>query len=112
MNFLPLELLDIILQKSYLHYALNRDSFKDQSDRLLVTRLTAVDRCWFERLRKRKFRRIIWRRLSSEFKSAHIKFGFGLYSLSLGLNHPKTLCFVNKYRYALVNWLTVDGLRD
>src|SRR6218665_104131 len=66
MNFLPLELLDIILLKSYLHYALNRDRFKYESDRLLVTRLATVDHCWSERLRKRKFRRILWRRISSE----------------------------------------------
>src|SRR6218665_2858031 len=71
MNFLPLELLDIILQKSYLHYAFNRGRFKDESDRFLVTRFATVDRCWSERLRKRKFKRIIYRRLSGEIYHQH-----------------------------------------
>lgn len=81
MNFLPFELLDIILQKSYLYHALNRDRFKNQSDEFLITRLATVGHCWFERLRKSRFRRNIWRRLSGEPAST-IEFGFCCFSYS------------------------------
>jgi len=64
MNDLPLELIDLILQKSYLCFVTIKNRFKCFSIKEnLFSKMASVDYCWFQRLRKRRFKTRIWRHL-------------------------------------------------
>ena len=65
MNELPLELMDLILQKSYLCFVTIENRFKRCSIKEnLFRKMASVDYCWFQRLRKRRFKTRIWRHLT------------------------------------------------
>ena len=65
MNELPLELMDLILLKSYLRFVTieNRSQCGSITENLF-SEMASVDYCWFQRLRKRTFKRRIWKYLT------------------------------------------------
>jgi len=66
---LPLELLDVILQKSYLRWILN--SSKEQRDEEVIRSLISVDICFNKRITKQRFKKVIWRYLKGEMSSKY-----------------------------------------
>ena len=58
---LPLEVLDTILQKSYLHWSLN--SPKRQKDEEVIRSLISVDVCFNRRITRQRFKKTLWRHL-------------------------------------------------
>ena len=61
---LPLEVLDIILEKSYLHYILNSPA--KQRGKELIRSLISVDVCFNQRITRQRFKKAIWRYLNGE----------------------------------------------
>lgn len=70
MNSLPLELYDIILEKSLLHWDMNSSSKQDGVD--VINSLASVDVCWFHRITKRRFRKRFLHRLKGRLFSVII----------------------------------------
>ena len=66
---LPLEMLDIILQKSYLHWSLS--SSKKQKDEDVIRSLISVDVCFNRRITRQRFRKAIWRHLEGKEHFKH-----------------------------------------
>src|SRR5688572_22104464 len=66
---LPLEMLDIILQKSYLHWILN--SSTKQRDEEVIRSLISVDVCFNQRITRQRFKKAIWRNLKGGMLSKH-----------------------------------------
>src|SRR6218665_4209003 len=60
----PLEMLDIVLQKSYLHWILNAPT--KQRDEEVVRSLISVDVCFYRRVTRQRFKKATWRYLKSE----------------------------------------------
>jgi len=60
---LPLEILDVILQKSYLHWILNTPT--KQRDEDVIRSLISVDVCFNRRITRKRFKKAIWRYLKS-----------------------------------------------
>ena len=69
LNELPLEMLDIILQKSYRHWIFN--SLAKQKDEEAIRSLIAVDVCFNRRITRKRFKNEIWRYLKGEMSSNH-----------------------------------------
>lgn len=65
-NKLPLNLLDIILEKSILHCILNFSS--NQRDLDAITSLSSVDLYWFQQITRHSMKRKIWKRLKGTFR--------------------------------------------
>src|SRR5688572_18889024 len=66
---LPLEMLDIILQKSYLHWILNSPT--QQTDEEVIKSLISVDVCFNRRITRQRFKRITWHYLKGKVLSKH-----------------------------------------
>src|SRR6218665_2132605 len=60
---LPLEMLDIILQKSYLHWILK--SSTNLRDEDVLRSLMSVDLCFNRRITRQRFKKAIWRYLTA-----------------------------------------------
>lgn len=67
MDVLPLELLDAVLEYSFLYWILN--SSPQQRDKDIIKALALVDFCWFQRITRRRFKRRIWQRLKGRLVS-------------------------------------------
>jgi len=65
----PLEMLDIVLQKSYLHWILNAPT--KQRDEEVVRSLISVDVCFYRRVTRQRFKKAVWRYLEGEMSSKH-----------------------------------------
>jgi hypothetical protein len=63
---LPLEMLDVILQKSYLHWALN--SSMEQRDEEVVRSLASVDIFFCQSITRKRSKRAIWRCLKDFYE--------------------------------------------
>lgn len=76
LNDLPLELLDIVLQKSFINSALkeaNQTVFQKCED--IFRQLATVDCCWSQRMTRRSFENAIWSKIRTNYrqkKSEHI----------------------------------------
>jgi len=57
-------MLDVILQKSYLHWVLN--STTKQRDEEVIRSLLSVDLCFNRRITKQWFKKTVWRYLEGE----------------------------------------------
>src|SRR6218665_3267351 len=66
---LPMEMLDVILQKSYLHWILNTPT--KQRDEEVIRSLISVDVCFNRRITRQRFKKAIWRYLKSEMYSKY-----------------------------------------
>jgi len=66
---LPFEVLDTILQKSYLHWILN--SSANQRDEEVIRSLMSVNLCFYRRITRRRFKRSIWHYLKGWMSSKH-----------------------------------------
>src|SRR6218665_1667946 len=87
---LPLELVDIILQKSYLHWVLNPST--EQRNEEVIRSLISVDVCFNKRITRHRFKKTIWRYLKGE-KST--KYYCKIY---LGLPLPPELNILTLYQ--------------
>jgi len=68
---LPLELLDIILQYSIIHWTASCSLHQRQVDALKC--LASVDFCWFQRIEKQRFKNKIQQRLRGRLHSIIIR---------------------------------------
>jgi len=59
--YLPLEIVDIIVQKSYIHWISNASSMERDKD--VIRSLMAVDVCFYRRIIRQRFKKAIWRYL-------------------------------------------------
>src|SRR6218665_2084173 len=66
---IPLEILDIILQKSYLHWILYSPIKKKDDD--VIRSLISVDVCFNRRITKHRFKKAIWCYLKGEMYSKY-----------------------------------------
>src|SRR6218665_1418220 len=66
---LPMEMLDVILQKSHLHWTIN--SSAKQRDEDVIRSLISVDVCFNRRITRQRFKKATWRHLKSKIYSKY-----------------------------------------
>jgi len=64
---LPLEMLDIILQKCYLRWVLHAPTYQRNEE--VISSLTSVDVCFSRRMTRKRFKRTVWRYLEGDVLS-------------------------------------------
>src|SRR6218665_1645522 len=90
MYVLPLEVLDVILQKSYLAWVFN--SSTEQRDEEIIRSLISVDVCFNKRINRQRFKKEIWRYLKGEISSTYY-FNLRANKWEGGGTHPRPKVF-------------------
>lgn len=67
MSKLPLEILDIILEKSILRSVIRDDGRSTEINPGLIQLLLSVESFWCERIKRARFKKQFWSRLSGEY---------------------------------------------
>lgn len=71
---LPLELLDDILNTALLLMMVGEVRLND--DRICILNLASVDKCWFKRITRKRFKKKIWRHLTGILRTLCYKYLF------------------------------------